>query len=116
MIFLSGSQTQLHFLPERHTDFIFSVIGEEGGFVAAALVIAAYWVIVYRGYSIAHHCSNQFGKLLATGITTLLATQALVNISMTMGLIPVVGMPLFFVSYGGSSVMVSMFLTSRRNG
>ena len=108
--FMSGSQTQLHFLPERHTDFIFSVIGEEGGFLAAAFVIVAYWVIVYRGYAIASACPNRFGKLLATGITTLLATQALVNIGMTMGLVPVVGMPLFFVSYGGCSLIVSMFL------
>lgn len=107
---LAGSQTQLHFLPERHTDFIFSVIAEEGGFIAAVVVIIAYWVIVQRGYSIAHHCTNRFGKLLATGITTLLATQALVNMGMTMGLLPVVGMPLFFASYGGSSIMVSLFL------
>jgi len=108
---LSGTQTQLHFLPERHTDFIFSVIAEEGGFIAAAFVIFAYWIIIQRGYSIAHRCANRFGKLLATGITTLLATQAIVNIAMTMGLLPVVGMPLFIASYGGSSLIVSMFLS-----
>lgn len=108
--FMAGTQTQLHFLPERHTDFIFSVIGEEGGFLAAAFVIIAYWVIIHRGFVIASQCTNRFGRLLATGITALLATQAVVNISMTMGLLPVVGMPLFFVSYGGSSLIVSMFL------
>jgi rod shape determining protein RodA len=108
--FMSGSQTQLRFLPERHTDFILSVIGEEGGFIAAGLIVAAYALIIFKGYSIANHCANRFGKLLAVGITTLLATQAIVNISMTMGLLPVVGMPLFLVSYGGSSAIVSMFL------
>ncbi|MBF0254330.1 MAG: rod shape-determining protein RodA [Candidatus Omnitrophica bacterium] len=108
--FLEGSQTQLRFLPERHTDFIFSVIGEEGGFAAAGAVIFLYWLIVHRGYRIARRSSNRFGKLLATGFTTLLATQTIVNISMTMGLLPVVGMPLFGVSYGGSSLLVGMFL------
>jgi len=108
--FMSGSQTQLHFLPETHTDFIFSVIGEEGGFLAAALVMLGYWLIVIRGYVVAYRCANRFGRLLATGITTLLATQTLVNVGMTMGIIPVVGMPLFLMSYGGSSVLVSMFL------
>ncbi|MFT5207575.1 MAG: rod shape determining protein RodA [Candidatus Omnitrophota bacterium] len=108
----AGSQTQLRFLPERHTDFIFSVIAEEGGFIAAGLVIAIYGFIVWRGFTIANRCSNRFGKLLATGISSLIAFQALVNISMTMGLIPVVGMPLFFISYGGSSAIVTLLLIS----
>lgn len=107
---MAGSQTQLNFLPESHTDFIFSVIAEEGGFIAAGLVILGYWFITYRGFRIAQKCPNRFGKLMATGITVLLATQVLVNIGMTMGLLPVVGMPLFFMSYGGSSSIVSMFL------
>lgn len=100
----------MNFLPESHTDFIFSVIAEEGGFIAAGLVILGYWFITYRGFRIAQKCPNRFGKLMATGITVLLATQVLVNIGMTMGLLPVVGMPLFFMSYGGSSSIVSMFL------
>lgn len=107
---LEGTQTQLRFLPERHTDFIFSVIGEEGGFVACVFVIAALAAIMYRGYRIAQDCPGRFGRLLATGITTLLASQAIINISMTMGLVPVVGMPLFFVSYGGSAMVANMFL------
>lgn len=107
---MAGSQTQLNFLPESHTDFIFSVISEEGGFIAAGLVILGYWFIAYRGFLIAHKCPNPFGKLLATGITVMLTTQVLVNIGMTMGLLPVVGMPLFFMSYGGSSSIVSMFM------
>jgi rod shape determining protein RodA len=107
---LEGSQTQLRFLPERHTDFIFSVIGEEGGFIACAFVLIALAIIMHRGYRIAQDCPGRFGRLLAVGITTLLASQAIINISMTMGLVPVVGMPLFFVSYGGSSIVAKMFL------
>lgn len=107
---MEGSQTQLRFLPERHTDFIFSVIGEEGGFIACAFVIVALALVMHRGYQIAQDCPGRFGRLLAVGITTLLAAQAIINISMTMGLVPVVGMPLFFVSYGGSSIVAKMFL------
>lgn len=106
----AGTQNQLRFLPEKHTDFIFSVIGEEGGFIAASIVVLAYWLIIARGYHTAAECPNRFGRLLAVGITTLLATQAVVNICMTLGLLPVVGMPLFMVSYGGSSVIMSLFL------
>jgi rod shape determining protein RodA len=108
--FLSGTQTQLQFLPEKHTDFIFSVIGEEGGFVGAMVVVVSYWIITYKGYRIAQECNNRFGRLLAAGITTLLAGQALVNMAMTSGLVPVVGMPLLLVSYGGSSLIVTMLL------
>lgn len=107
---MEGTQTQLRFLPERHTDFIFSVVGEEGGFVACAFVLIALAVIMHRGYRIAQDCPGRFGRLLATGITTLLASQAIINVSMTMGLVPVVGMPLFFVSYGGSAMVANMFL------
>ncbi len=107
---MEGTQTQLRFLPERHTDFIFSVVGEEGGFIACAFMILALTVIMHRGFRIAQDCPGRFGRLLATGITTLLASQAIINISMTMGLVPVVGMPLFFVSYGGSSIVANMFL------
>lgn len=107
---LEGSQTQLRFLPERHTDFIFSVVGEEGGFIACAFVLVALAVIMHRGYRIAQDCPGRFGRLLAVGITTLLASQAIINVAMTMGLVPVVGMPLFFVSYGGSSMIANMFL------
>lgn len=108
--FLSGTQTQLQFLPEKHTDFIFAVIGEEGGFIAAGIVLICYWLITYKGYRIAQKCNNRFGQYLATGITTLLAFQAIINMAMTTGLLPVVGMPLLLVSYGGSSLIVTMFL------
>jgi len=108
--FLSGTQTQLQFLPEKHTDFIFAVIGEEGGFVAAAAVLIFYWVIVYKGFHIANKCHNRFGQFVAVGITTLFAFQAIINMAMTSGLMPVVGVPLLLVSYGGSSLLVTMFL------
>jgi len=108
--FMSGSQTQLKFLPEKHTDFIFSVIGEEGGFIATSFVILCYWLMIYRGFKIAQNCNNPYGRLIATGITTILAFQAIVNMFMTVGLLPVVGMPLMLVSYGGSSLIVTMLL------
>ena len=108
--FLSGTQTQLQFLPEKHTDFIFAVIGEEGGFIAASVVLLCYWVIAYKGFRIADKCGNRFGQYVATGISTLLAFQAIINMAMTSGLLPVVGMPLLLVSYGGSSLVVTMFL------
>ncbi len=108
--FLSGTQSRLEFLPERHTDFIFAVIGEEGGFLAAGMIVLCYWALVIRGFTIAQHCDNRFGRYLASGITTLLAFQALINMGMTIGMFPVVGVPLFLMSYGGSSLIVSMFM------
>lgn len=106
----SGSQTQLEFLPERHTDFIFSVVTEEGGFVAGIAIILCYWTLIIRGLRTADRCPHRFGKLLGVGIITLLGAQAVINIGMTMGLLPVVGMPLFIVSYGGSSLLTSLFM------
>ncbi len=106
--FLGGTQTQLKFLPERHTDFIFGVVGEEGGFLASMLVIALFWLIVRRGYQITAQTPDRFGSQIACGITTMLAFQAFVNLGMTMGVLPVVGVPLPLVSYGGTSVVMTM--------
>jgi rod shape determining protein RodA len=72
------------------------------------IIIVGYWAILYKGFRIAYNCQNLFGKYLATGITSLLAFQAIVNMSMTIGLLPVVGMPLLMVSYGGSSLIITM--------
>lgn len=105
---LAGTQSQLNFLPERHTDFIFSVLCEEWGFLGAFIVIALYFVIIYRGISIIEQTTDTFGKLVATGIVSLLAFQVVVNIGMTMGLLPVVGITLPFISYGGSSLITSI--------
>ncbi len=107
--YLSGSQTQLKFLPERHTDFIFGVVGEEGGFVLSFLVVILFWMIVQRGYQICGQTPDKFGGQLACGITTMLGLQAFINLGMTMGLLPVVGVPLPLVSYGGTSVVMTLF-------
>jgi rod shape determining protein RodA len=104
----SGSQTQLGFLPEKHTDFIFSVIGEELGFIWASVVLIAFAVLVWRAFVIATESQDRFGSLLAVGIGVLFAFQCIMNIGMTLGLLPVTGVALPFVSYGGSHVLSAM--------
>ena len=105
---LNGTQSHLKFLPERHTDFIFSVIGEEWGFLGALLVIGLFGVVIARGISIISNIEDVAGKVVATGIVTLIAFQVIVNISMTIGLMPVVGLPLPMISYGGSNTIVTL--------
>jgi rod shape determining protein RodA len=105
---LRGTQSHLKFLPERHTDFIFSVIGEEWGFIGALVLIGLYAVVIARGIRIISNIDDIYGKAIATGIVTLLAFQVLVNISMTVGLMPVVGLPLPIISYGGSSTVATL--------
>ena len=106
--FLGGTQNQLKFLPERHTDFIFGVIGEEGGFIASALVVFLFWLIIRRGFQICGQTPDKFGSQLACGISTMLGLQTVINLGMTMGLLPVVGVPLPLISYGGTSVVLTM--------
>ncbi|MEI8344757.1 MAG: FtsW/RodA/SpoVE family cell cycle protein, partial [Candidatus Omnitrophota bacterium] len=106
--FMAGTQNYLKFLPERHTDFVFGVVGEEGGFVVGAALIFLYWLIITKGYRIAAKTSDRFGSQLACGVTTLLAVQVFVNLGMTMGVLPVVGVPLPLVSYGGTSVSITL--------
>lgn len=105
---LSGTQSQLNFLPERHTDFIFSVVGEEWGFIGGGILIMLYFLVIYRGIKIIEKTNDIYGKLIATGIVSLLAFQVVVNIGMTLGLLPVVGLTLPFISYGGSSLISSI--------
>ncbi|MDO8603402.1 MAG: rod shape-determining protein RodA [Candidatus Omnitrophota bacterium] len=105
---LSGTQSQLNFLTERHTDFIFSVAGEEWGFAGSAILIALYYVLVRRAIEIARKTDDPCGVLVACGMATIIGIQVIVNISMTMGFMPVVGLPLPLVSYGGSSLLVTM--------
>lgn len=105
---LSGTQNQLNFLAERHTDFIFSVAGEEWGFVGGVILISLYYLLVRRALAIAEKSDDPCGKLLATGLAAVIGVQVIVNISMTMGFMPVVGLPLPLVSYGGSSLLVTM--------
>ncbi len=103
-----GTQSRLGFLPSRHTDFIFSVIGEELGFIRSLGVLILYFLIVWRGYDIAVASRDRFGSLVAAGFATMFAFYALLNLGMTMGMAPVAGVPLPMVSYGGSSVVSSM--------
>ena len=104
---LSGTQSQLRFLPESHTDFIFATFSEEWGFLGSTLLIFLYYLIIRQGFIIASRTNDSFGKLLAYGISLLLTLQVFINISMNMGLAPVVGLPLPLMSYGGSSVLVT---------
>ncbi|MBU0672416.1 MAG: rod shape-determining protein RodA [Candidatus Margulisbacteria bacterium] len=106
--FLRGSQTQLHFIPEQHSDFIFSVIGEEFGFIGTAVVLSLFAVIIWRAFVIAAGSPDLFGQLLASGIAVMTGFHVVANVGMTLGLLPVVGMPLPFVSFGGSSLLVNM--------
>jgi rod shape determining protein RodA len=104
----NGSQSQLDFLPENHTDFIFAVIGEELGFIGAALILLMYFVVVYRGIKIAGEARDDYGTLLATGVTSMLLFHILVNIGMTAGIMPVTGIPLPLMSYGVSALTKNM--------
>ena len=103
-----GTQSQLNFLPENHTDFIFSVIGEELGFLGCVFLLFLYFVLIYRGLMIARECKDSFGMLLATGIIAMWAFQVLVNVGMTCGIMPVTGIPLPFMSYGVSALTTNM--------
>ena len=104
-----GTQTNLNYVPEQHTDFIFSVIGEEMGFVGAVLVILILGVIVWRCFYIASNSSDTFAMLLASGVGFVILSQVVINIGMTIGIMPIIGIPLPFLSSGGSS-LISMFL------
>lgn len=102
-----GTQTQGGFIPEQHTDFIFSAVGEELGFVGAMAVIFVFWLICLRLVLIAQNAKDNFGSLLAIGVLSMLVFQAIVNISMTIGLAPVTGIPLPWMSYGRSALLTN---------
>ena len=105
---ISGAtQSRLAFLPERHTDFIFAVFAEMWGFVGCSVLIVAYGVLVLRGFEIAVGTREARGRIIALGVTALFAAQTLINLGMVTGLLPVVGIPLPLMSYGGSSMVVS---------
>ena len=103
--FLQGTQTKLNFLPERHTDFIFSVLAEQFGFFGCLIVLGLFCVLFYRGFAVALKARNQFYSYAACGLMAIMAFQVLINIGMTIGLTPVTGLPLPFLSYGGSSLL-----------
>ncbi len=108
--YLHGTQTQLNFIPEQWTDFIFCVPGEEFGFVGAAVVLLLFMGLLMRGVSIASSVKNPFGSLTAIGLTAIFATHIIMNIGMALGLLPVVGVPLPFLSYGGSALLANMIM------
>lgn len=106
--FLKGTQNTLSFLPEQHTDFIVSVLAEEWGFAGCFVLIALYFLMLFWGLNISYCCRDMFGSILAFGITAMIFWQIFINMGMVMGLMPVVGVPLPLVSYGGSSVITNM--------
>jgi rod shape determining protein RodA len=103
-----ATQTRLDFLPEHHTDFIFSVVGEEFGFVGAALVLSLFALLIWRALKILTMSKNFYGAIVAGGITAMLMFQVFVNVGMTIGIMPITGIPLPLVSYGGSSVLTTL--------
>jgi cell division protein FtsW len=105
---LGESVQKVYYLPESSTDMIFAIVGEELGLVGAFALLAAFVVFGYAGFNVALACRDPFGKLLATGITALICGQAALNVSAVMGLAPLTGIPLPFVSYGGSSLVVML--------
>ncbi len=106
--FLKGTQNALDFLPEQHTDFIFSVLAEEWGMLGAMGVLLAFLLLIIWGLQIALRSRDAFGTILAVGVTAMIAWQVFINIGMVMGLMPVVGVTLPFISYGGSSILTMM--------
>ena len=104
---MAGVQ-KLFYLPEPHTDFIYAVIGEELGLVGATVVLACFCVIAWRGLRTAMRAPDRFGAFLALGLTTMIAVQAFFNISVVLGLLPTKGIPLPFVSSGGSSLLINL--------
>jgi cell division protein FtsW len=105
---LGASRQKTGYLPLPHIDSIFAIIGEELGFIGCAVVIVLFLLLAFRGFSLARRTQDVYGALLATGITTWLVLQAIVNVGSTTAAIPYTGVPLPFISYGGSSLVVSM--------
>jgi rod shape determining protein RodA len=103
-----GTQNQLNFLPEKHTDFIFSVIGEEFGFIGAFVVIVLFFILIWQLFNIAVQAKDNYGRLVVSGIIAMFFFHIVENIGMTMGLMPITGIPLPFISYGGTSMVTSI--------
>ncbi|GAB4390545.1 MAG: rod shape-determining protein RodA [Thermodesulfovibrionales bacterium] len=109
--YLKGTQGPFRFLPEKHTDFVFSVFAEERGFAGSVFLLLTYLVLILRGLDTAYRAKDDFGRLLALGVTLMFTLYVLINIGMTLGLTPVVGIPLPFMSYGGTA-LVSNFMAA----
>jgi len=110
--FLQGSQTQLGFLPEQNTDFVITVIGEEFGWVGMTILLLLYFLFILQGFSITYTAKDVYSSLVAGGITTMFAFGIFINIGVTIGIMPVTGVPAPFLSYGGSSLISSMIATA----
>jgi rod shape determining protein RodA len=106
--FLQGTQSQLYFLPEQHTDFVFSVFAEEWGFRGSVFLLLLYTGLILWGLQIARTCKDRFGQYLAVGVTALIFWQVFINLCMVTGLMPVVGIPLPLLSYGGSALLTTL--------
>jgi len=116
--YLQGTQTRLSFLPEQHTDFIFSVLGEQFGIVGCSIVVLLFTFLIIRGLMLTRECRNRFINMLAVGSSAILCFHVFVNIAMTLGMMPVTGLPLPFLSYGGSftvtvAILVGLLLNAR---
>jgi len=107
---LAGTQNQLNFLPERHTDFIFSVIGEEWGLVGALFLVTLYFLLINTSITVASQVKDKFGTFVTIGVVSILLLQVIINIGMVMGLFPIVGLTLPFISYGRSSFLVFIIM------
>ena len=105
-----SSKQKLAWLPEAHTDFIYAVIGEEHGFIGCLLIICLFWTILQRGFLIACKCQDMYGKLLALGLTFSISFQGFLNMWVASSFVPATGVPMPFISYGGSSIMVSLWM------
>ncbi len=105
-----SSKQKLAWLPEAHTDFIYAVIGEEHGFIGCLLIICLFWTILQRGFHIAYKCQDMYGKLLALGLTFSICFQGFLNMWVASSFVPATGVPMPFISYGGSSVIVSLWM------
>ena len=108
--FLSGTQNQFNFLPERHTDFIFTVIAEEWGFMGSLFLLFIYWLILKKIIDLAKESHDRFARQVLIGISALFFSHIFINIGMTLGILPVVGLPLIFLSYGGSNLLINFIL------
>jgi len=105
--YLGGTQTNLNFVPEQHTDFIFTVVGEEFGFFGSVIVLALFAILLWRAIRISYLSKDPFGTYVAAGIASMFAIQMFVNVGMVIGIMPITGIPLPFVSYGGSSMIAN---------
>ncbi len=108
--FMQGSQTQLNYIPEQWTDFIFCVPGEEFGFIGSIIVLLAFAVLLFRSIYVAGHSRNAFGSIVAVGVAGFLAVHMVINVGMAMAIFPVIGIPLPFLSYGGSALVANMMM------